>query len=71
MHKLSSIEQAILDIVCEMGDQGAPSGPIYAALMTFGMSYDVYQRTIAALVDARLIRSSHHVLYAIPQEKVA
>ena len=42
--------QLIEETVAECEPNGAPSGPICAALASMGMSYDVYQRLLAALV---------------------
>lgn len=48
--------QLIEETVAECEPNGAPSGPICAALASMGMSYDVYQRLLAALVKGKYIR---------------
>jgi hypothetical protein len=62
---------AITDIVRDMGEQGCPSGPLYAALMQYGMSYDTYSRLMAALVKMGHFRLSNHVYYWPGREGVS
>jgi len=50
---------AILDAAERGGTLGAPSGVIYSAMSEFGMTLDMYQQIIAALVDAGRIRVQH------------
>ena len=51
----------ILTTVGDMGEQGAPSGPLYAALMG-QMSLDDYQMIIGVCKGGNLMTESGHVL---------
>lgn len=53
---------AILDAVEAGGEQGAPSGVLYAGLMSMGMTYDAYQTTISSLKEAGYLTLSNHLL---------
>jgi hypothetical protein len=46
-----------------MGDKGAPLGPMYAALMTHGMSYEGFTAAIDALAKAGVIRVSNNCAF--------
>ena len=49
--------QLIEETVAEMDPDGTPSGPMLAALAaSMAMSYDVYQRLLAAMVKGKYIR---------------
>jgi hypothetical protein len=56
---------AVYDTIKEMGPEGAPSGPIYAALMGMGIRLDDYNAIIEALIKAKMVERKGHVLYAI------
>lgn len=58
------LKSIILETVVDMGLDGAPSGAIYAAMTTIGMSLDTYQALVNQLVNEGLIRISHNVLHA-------
>ena len=47
-----------------MGPMGAPSGPMYAALMSY-MTLDQYQTLMAGLVSAGKLKQVGHVYYAV------
>ena len=53
---------AILDAAERGGILGAPSGVIYAAMCEFGMTLDMYQQIIAALVDAGKIKVQNNCI---------
>jgi hypothetical protein len=53
---------AICETVIEAGEQGAPSGVVYAALNSYGISLDLYNAILSTLKDAKLIKESHHLL---------
>lgn len=53
---------AILDAIEAGGEQGAPSGVLYAGLMSMGMTYNAYQTTIDSLKDAGYLTVSNHLL---------
>jgi len=50
---------AILDAAEHAGPTGAPSGHVYAVMMQFGMTLDMYQQIITGLVDAGKIKVQH------------
>lgn len=52
----------ILDAAREAGPMGAPSGVVYAALSAHGMTLNVYQQIIDALVNAGRITVSNHCI---------
>ena len=47
-----------------MGPMGAPSGPMYAALMSY-MTLDQYQTVMDGLVAAGKLKRRGHVYYAV------
>ena len=55
---------AIQDAVKAAGSMGAPSGPVYAALMTHGCTLDQYNQIIGGMVKVGMLRKSGHLLYA-------
>ncbi len=55
---------AIRDTVKATGDAGAPSGHVYAILMTHGCSLDQYQQIIQVMTAQGMIQQRGHVLYA-------
>lgn len=65
MIALIKIMTALTAAVKEAGEQGAPSGPMYAAVMTHGVSLEQYQRMMGVLVNAGILRLSNHVYYYI------
>ena len=65
MKVLAEVMDIIYDTVKESGEMGAPSGPVYAALMSIGVSLDVYNAMIDSMVKAGRLRKSGHVLFAI------
>lgn len=46
------LADAIEETAREMGDFGAPSGIIYAGLMSLGLTLDTYQGILQAMVAA-------------------
>jgi hypothetical protein len=58
------VVKAMVETIEETGEQGAPLGIMYAALMGM-ISYDSFMSVIDALVDAGVIRVSNHVAYAV------
>lgn len=55
---LKQIGQALVETVEEAGPLGAPSGPMYAAVMTLGITLDQYEQIMAGLVAAGRLRKS-------------
>jgi len=54
----------IVKAVKDMGTMGAPSGPMYAALMSTGMTLDQYQTIMDGLVAAGKLKRRGHVYFA-------
>lgn len=57
--------RAIMETIKESGEQGAPEGPMYAAVMGTGCSLNSFNMLIAKLEQAKLVRRSNHVCYWI------
>ena len=55
---------AIVEVVKAAGDNGVPSGHIYAMCMG-GMSLEVYQELMALLVESGRVRRSGWVYYYV------
>lgn len=62
---LVQVVHAILETVEECGERGAPLGPMYAAFMATGMSYDMFMQIIGGLEDGRKIKVAAHVAYFV------
>jgi hypothetical protein len=62
---LAELCSIIVACVKDMGPAGAPSGPMYAALMATGMSLDQYQTIMAGLVAAGKLKQVGHLYYAV------
>lgn len=62
---LRTVANAILETVKEMGPQGTPAGPLYAALMTTGMSLEQFESIMNGLVAAKMLRHSGHLYYYV------
>ena len=65
MSKLES-EKVIIDTVyeaiAEAGDKGIPSGHLYAMLMQYGFSLDIYNTVIGILKQTGKINEQFNVL---------
>ena len=57
------ISRAILETIIEAGEQGIPSGHLYAMCMG-KMSLETYNHIIGTLTQGNLITSSGHLLKA-------
>jgi hypothetical protein len=61
---------AILDAAEHAGPTGAPSGIVYAVMLQFGMTLDMYQQIIAALTDTgRITVHNDCICIAISPER--
>lgn len=60
---MSAMSGIILETIEEMGEKGAPSGPVYMACMRL-LDIDAYNEIIFQLKKAGKIREEHNVLYA-------
>lgn len=56
---------ALFEMIKEAGPEGAPEGPMYAAMMTAGYSLESFQAAMRLLEDKKLIRRSGHVAYFV------
>lgn len=56
---------AIVQIIEECGPQGTPSGVLYAALMTYGMSLEVFEGIMGAIVRAGIATKRGHCYYPV------
>jgi len=62
---IRAIADAIVEGVKAAGSRGAPSGHIYAALMSYGITYEQYCSFVSALAGAGKIRQSGQLLFAV------
>jgi hypothetical protein len=62
---LKKVCNAIVETVKEMGKQGAPAGPLYAALMTTGMTLENFEQIMSGLVAAKMLRKSGQLYYYV------
>jgi hypothetical protein len=53
----------IIESVKEMGEQGAPEGPMYAAFMHYGVTLGQFNLIMSFLVEHGFLRRSGHLLY--------
>ena len=68
MNKVDAITELcaiIVESVRNMGSMGAPSGPMYAALMSTGITLDQYQTIMDGLVAAGKLKRRGHVYFAV------
>lgn len=56
---------AIVDAVKEAGPQGAPAGPLYAALMTAGCTLEHFEYLMGVLVSAGRLRKSGDLYFFV------
>ena len=54
---------AIVSAVDAGGSMGVPSGVLYAALMTAGMTYEQYTMCMSVLVSDGILRQSGHAYF--------
>lgn len=55
------MKQLVFAIIEAIGNEGAPSGHIYAALMSV-LNLDQYNKILQALKDQKLVEGSGHFL---------
>lgn len=48
--------------IAEAGPKGIPSGTLYAAVMSHGISLEVYQGAINLLKRTKIVKESNHLL---------
>lgn len=56
---------AMLETIKEAGEQGVPLGPMYAAMMSHGMSYDSFMQVISTLERIGKIKVSNNCAYGV------
>ena len=59
------IADAVVESVRVAGDQGAPGGMLYAALMAHGASFSQYQSLMGALVRAGKVTRRGDLYFAV------
>jgi len=64
VEKMAALCTIIVEAVKDMGPMGAPSGPMYAALMSTGITLDQYQTIMDGLVAAGKLKRRGYVYYA-------
>lgn len=60
---IAVIATAIEEAVKEAGPMGAPSGVIYAAVMATGISLDMYNAIIKAMINEKKITQKGYLLF--------
>jgi len=60
---LKMIADAVIESVKAAGKQGAPGGPIYAALMVYGVSFEQFQNLMDALIRIGKLRKSGNLYF--------
>ena len=62
---LSKVEIATLiySTVKDVSPNGAPSGPLYAALMGAGVDFETYNEVVLKLISNGYLRQSNHQLF--------
>lgn len=61
--QVRTLLNVIVETVKEAGEQGAPAGPMYAALMTTGMSLEQFETIMGVLVRTGHLRHSNHCYF--------
>ncbi len=61
---LRAIGDAVVDAVSAAGNQGAPSGHLYAALMPTGITLEQYEGLMAGLVAAKMLTKQGQLYFA-------
>jgi len=62
-----AVIKAVHETIREMGSMGAPSGVLYAGLMSKGCNINQYNSIIDILKKQGKIREEYDVLYAVTQ----
>lgn len=57
------LAKILIETIAEGGAEGVPTGPMYAALMHVGVSFDTFQSLLRVLQNAKLIYVRNHVAY--------
>ena len=65
IRKVVTMVNVIVEAVKETGTNGAPEGPMYAALMAHGCTLDQFNLLVDLAVRAGKLRKRGHLLFAI------
>lgn len=69
--RLEAAVRALAAVAEAIRDAGSvPSGALYAALLTYGIDLQTYERIVGILVRAKLVSESGHVLTWIGRRDV-
>lgn len=60
---------AVIDAVKQAGPQGAPAGPMYAAMMTGGVTLEQFEKMMALIVTAGRLRKSGDLYFYVEQPR--
>lgn len=60
---LDKLVTILCDTIAECGPMGAPSGMLYMALMSRGMTLEQYETLMRLLVEAGKLRRSGHAYF--------
>lgn len=61
---LKLLADTITETADEVAPEGVPSGVVYSAMNGYGVSLDLYQSVLAALVDAGRVKVKSHLIYS-------
>jgi hypothetical protein len=61
---LDIFKKAVIESVQAAGSNGAPSGPMYAAFMQYGIDLNAFQSLMDLLVKEGSLTQKGHVYYA-------
>lgn len=64
---LRHVLSAVYDTIAESGENGAPGGSLYAALMSHGVSYDTFNSIMAALIARGLVTKRGDCYFVPPK----
>jgi hypothetical protein len=57
--------EVVIDRVKDAGPQGAPAGPLYATLMSAGMTLQQFEQMMDAIVKSGRLRKSGHLYFYV------
>jgi hypothetical protein len=62
---LLKLTDGLIEIIKDAGPQGAPAGPMYAALMSGGMTLEQFECIMGVLVSAGRLRKQGHLYFFV------
>lgn len=60
--------ETMLEAIAAAGEEGIPSGHLYAMLMPYGMKLDTYQTLLGMLKKAGRVKEINHVLTVVKKD---